>query len=83
MTPETLKLAHALFEEIGRLETRLAAYRKAGEFIVGLKPNNSPRDVDEATTLSAAEVGDAIVAALERRIAAKREALRQHGVNPA
>jgi hypothetical protein len=82
MTPETLKLAHALFEEIERLERRLAAYRKAGEFMVGLSPGSHAglAQIAEATTMSSAEIGDAIITALERRVAAKREALELHGV---
>lgn len=84
MTIDELKQTHELTRTIEGTESKLAAYRDAGEVIVGIKGNNrlmpGAGTIVYETTLSAAEIGDQIVRALERRIASMRTELRELGV---
>jgi hypothetical protein len=82
MTSEQLKQAHALLSQIEKTERDLAAYRAAAEITIGL-PGSSHNPLGgwkSEIRLSAAEIGDQVVAVLERRLAAMREELRQLGI---
>lgn len=87
MTVDEAKRAHELISTIKATEHILAAYREADEVVISPKKNKrgeplspfncSPNEI----TLTAAEIGDAIVTALERRIVAMRVELQDLGID--
>ena len=66
-----------LTQQIEETERLIAVYRKVDEVIVGTEDQiYSRRGLINRITLSAAEIGDHVVAALEQRLAALRAELR-------
>jgi len=89
MNIDQLKQAHDLMKRIEATASLLPAYRKAETIVVAIPQTDAekrslhgtaglPRH-DEAT-FTAAEIGDQIVSALERRIAMMTEELQKLGV---
>ncbi|MBV8455869.1 MAG: hypothetical protein JO122_04555 [Acetobacteraceae bacterium] len=69
-----------LIREIEETERLIAVYRDANEVIVGTEDQiYSRRGLINRTVLTAAEIGDAIVNILERRLAAMRAKVERHG----
>jgi hypothetical protein len=86
---DELKQAHDLMK---RIEALLPAYRQAESIVVAIPQTDAekrslrgaaglPRH--DEVTFTAAEIGDQIVSALERRIAMMTEELQKLGVEPA
>jgi hypothetical protein len=89
MTIDELKQAHDLIKRIEATASLLPAYRKAESVVVAIPQTDVekrslhgaaglPRH-DEAT-FTAAEIGDQIISALERRIATMQDELQKLGV---
>jgi hypothetical protein len=67
-----------LMQQIENTERLIAVYRNADEVIVGTEDKiYSRRGLINRITLTAAEIGDHVVAALEQRLAALQEELRK------
>ena len=67
-----------LRQQIEETERLIAVYRNADEVIVGTKDEiYSRRGLVNRITLTKAEIGDQVVAALEQRLAALRAELEQ------
>ena len=92
MNIDELKQAHDLMKQIEGTESLLPAYRKAEAIVVAIPQTDEekrslrgsaglPRH--DEITFTAAEIGDQIVSALERRIAMMTEELRKLGVETA
>jgi hypothetical protein len=83
---DELRRAGDLQSKIAQTQTTLEAYRAANHIVVGLKRLDSHFgqlvSYQHQITLTIAEIGDPLVAALERRIAAMRNELRGLGVEP-
>jgi hypothetical protein len=75
MSAETVKGASDLLGKIEQTKCLAAVYRKAAEITVGTTSQGFSRSnsLENTVTLSAAEIGDHIVAALERRSAQMRD----------
>ena len=84
MSTEQLQQAHELLAKIEEAKRLQAAYREAGEVVVGIPGKSAHRlgfvEPGHKLTLTADEIGGQVVSALERRIAAMREDLRKLGV---
>jgi hypothetical protein len=82
MTVDQLKQASSLAKEIEANERLLAAYTMADVVTVGIPATaaNQMRHTSHELELTRVEIAGPIVAAIERRIAEKRDALRQLGV---
>jgi hypothetical protein len=83
MTIKQLEQAHALRQKITTTEACLAEYREAEEVIVAIPRHNSNNGQSmrsAATTLTAAEIGGPVVAALQARVDAMKKDLRDLGV---
>ena len=69
-----------LTQQIEETERLIAVYRKVDEVIVGTEDQiYSRRGLINWITLTAAEIGDHVVAALEQRLAALRAELHKRG----
>ena len=69
-----------LMQQIKETERLIGVYRNAAEIIVGTEDQiYSRRGLVNRTTVTAAEIGDAIVNILERRLAAMRAELKKLG----
>jgi hypothetical protein len=69
-----------LAQQIEETERLIAVYRKVDEVIVGTEDQvYSRRGLINRITLTAAEIGDHVVAALEQRLAALRAELHKGG----
>jgi hypothetical protein len=69
-----------LMQRIKETERLIAVYRNADEVIVGTEDQiYSRRGLVNRTTITAAEIGDAIVNILERRLAVMRAELEKLG----
>jgi hypothetical protein len=69
-----------LTQQIEETERLIAVYRKVDEVIVGTEDQiYSRRGLINRITLTAAEIGDYVVAALEQRLAALRAELHKRG----
>jgi hypothetical protein len=82
MTVDALKEAHRLALEIEEHERLVIEYRDAAKVRLAI-PKDSPTGLSlgrAQITMTAAEIGDAIVAALDRRVAAMREKLGGLGI---
>lgn len=67
-----------LTQQIENTERLIAVYRNADEVIVGTEDKiYSRRGLINRITLTAAEIGDHVVATLEQRLAALQEELRK------
>jgi len=67
-----------LMQQIEETERLIAVYRNADEVIVGTKDEiYGRRGLINRITLTKAEIGDQVVAALEQRLAALRAELEQ------
>ena len=67
-----------LMQQIKETERLIAVYRNADEIIVGTEDQiYSRRGLVNRTTVTAAEIGDAIVNILERRLAVMRAELKK------
>ena len=71
-TIEQLKKANELVTEIEKAESLISAYCEAERVVVGI-----PSTREAKVTLAAGEIANAIIAALERRIAKSKESLRE------
>ena len=71
-TIEQLKKANELVTEIEKAERLISAYCEAERVVVGI-----PSTREAKVTLAAEEIANAIIAALERRIAKSKESLRE------
>jgi len=71
-----LKKANELVTEIEKAERLISAYREAERVVVGIPSTRAP-DNEAKVTLAAEEIANAIIAALERRIAKSKESLRE------
>lgn len=83
MTIQNVKRANKLLNQVQQIQQSIAAYREAAEVYVGLKSeNNEPMTayLAHSLTLTSAEIGDQIVAILERRLATMETELRELGV---
>ena len=69
---EQLKKANELVTEIEKAESLISAYCEAERVVVGI-----PSTREAKVTLAAEEIANAIIAALERRIAKSKESLRE------
>ena len=70
-----------LMQQIEETERLIAAYRNADEVIVGTRDEiYSRRGLINRITLTAAEIGDHVVAALEQRLTALRAELQKLGL---
>jgi hypothetical protein len=70
-----------LMQQIEETERLVAVYRNANEVIVGTQDEvYSRRGLINRITFTAAEIGDRVVAILERRLAAMRAELQKLGV---
>jgi hypothetical protein len=82
MTIEELRRAHELAKAIDSDVAKLAVFREAKTITIGLgRTNLGALNLDHQTEFEAEEIADAVVAALEHRIARKRNLLAQFGVN--
>ena len=92
MNIEELKKAHDLMKQIETTASLLSAYGKAEAIVVAIPQTDAekrslrgaaglPRH--DEVTFTAAEIGDQIVSALERRIAMMTEELQKLGVEAA
>jgi hypothetical protein len=82
MTVDALKEAHTLALKIEECERLAIAYRDAAKVTLGI-PEDRPIGLSvgrNQITLTAAEIGDAVVTALDRRTAAMREKLIALGI---
>ena len=69
-----------LTQQIEETERLIAVYRKVDEVIVGTEDQiYSRRGLINRITLTATEIGDHVVAALEQRLAALRAELHKRG----
>jgi hypothetical protein len=83
MTIDELKHANDLVGKIEAAERLAQVYRDAAEVIIGTEPKQGGsgfHTIDNRLTLTAAEIGDQIVTALERRVAAMKANLQKLGV---
>jgi hypothetical protein len=70
-----------LMQQIEKTERLIAVYRHADEVIVGTEDQiYSRRGLINRITLTAAEIGDHVVAALEHRLSALRADLQKLGL---
>jgi hypothetical protein len=92
MNIEELKQAHDLMKRIEATASLLPAYRNAETLVVAIPQTEAEKRSLRGTaglprhdevTFTAAEVGDQIVSALERRIAMMTEELQKLGVETA
>ena len=92
MNIEELKKAHDLMKQIETTASLLSAYGKAEAIVVAIPQTDAekrslrgaadlPRH--DEVTFTAAEIGDQIVSALERRVAMMSEELQKLGVETA
>ena len=89
MNLDELKQAHDLMKRIEATESLLPAYRKAETIVMAIPQTDAEKRSLHGTaslprhdevTFTAAEIGDQIVSALERRIAMMTEELKKLGV---
>ena len=84
MTIDELKRANGLVKEIETTERLVKVYRDAAEVIIGTKPREERggflHTIDNQITLTAAEIGDQIVTALERQVAAMKVEIQKLGI---
>jgi hypothetical protein len=76
MKVENLQMAAWLAREIGEIERYLVAYRGADDISVGVGCYDRTTGLNHQVVLTAAEIGDAIVEVLSRRLAKMRAELR-------
>jgi hypothetical protein len=79
MTIENVRRANELLGSIEKNQRLIGAYREAAEVIVGTG-RTGPYNIDHMITLPSAEIGDHVIAALERRVTEMRAELQQLGV---
>ena len=80
MTIENVRRANELLDSIEKNRRLIGAYREAAEVIVGTGFPGTGYSLEHKVTLTAAEIGGHIIAALERRATEMQEELRQLGV---
>ncbi len=92
MNLDELKQAHDLMKRIEATERLMPAYRKAETIVMAIPQTDAEKRSLHGTaslprhdevTFTAAEIGDQIVSALERRIAMMTEELEKLGVETA
>ena len=83
MTSKQLQDAHDLMAGIGSVNRLLAKYRKASEIIIGLppEPRSGFHQIRDEVRVTAADLGGAIAAILQGRLAAMKTDLHALGVN--
>ena len=81
---DELRRAHDLTKQIEKTVRQIAVYRAADKVLVDIHPQNqmlaAHGGVENKITLTAAEIGDRIIIALERRLAAMTAELCRLGI---
>jgi hypothetical protein len=79
VTIDEMQQANRLYEELKKTIQLVAAYKEAQSIFIGTKAGSMPGWTNDIT-MTQSEIGDAIVAVLERRVATTRRALQELGV---